>query len=519
LECAGFDGALVKLSFELHSDGLPPSDQKAVAAMTTPSAAAALGTPVALAGHFRGRVLALIFILALSFSVRTLTANFMRAHLSDAGWFQWGSFAVFDRQAQNVLDGKESFFWIPDSSRTDLMQYPPGFRLWLATIYGLTGNRSAVSILLVHTALDALAVLLVVGIGAVAYGWRVGLVAGVLAALSPLLALNGITPMADAPTSWLVLGGVLFLVIAAKKRSIYFALAAGAFLGLASWMRVNPLLLFVPWAIALFLIVPAIRRQRLAIGLGVALATLLVISPVVMRNLVVFYPEVAPTGLNVGWNLLAGIGETERGAEFGAPCCDEKMIEQDRVAMNLPPDVPLALTYPDGIRRDRERGRRALAIIKSHPVWFAGVMARRTWGHLKFAGKPAPNVGSAGINVTAPKTLPENRQTGVLAFSVNTLGAIQSIWRWLALPLMLLGICFAFQQNRGATWLLLSTVAYYLATLAIGHSEIRYGLPMQAILIIFAGVTVSLLPVWSRRVWIRVRPNDDPARLSARSFQ
>jgi hypothetical protein len=374
----------------------------------------------------------------------------------------------------------------------------------MAAIYRITGNRSAVSIQWVQMVFDSLAVLLVVGIGVVAYGWAVGLVSGTLAALSPLLALNGVTPTADAPTSWLVLAGVLFLMLAATKRSVYFALAAGALLGLASWMRVNPLLLFVPWSIALFVFLPLARRAKLAVSLAVALATLVIIAPVIIRNLVVFYPEVAPTGLNVGWNLLAGIGETDRGAEFGAPCCDEQMIEQDRVAMNLPPDVPLGLTYPDGIRRDRDRGRRALAIIKSHPIWFAGVMAKRTWGHLKFAGKPSPYVGSAGINVTAPKTLPENRQGGVLAFAVNVLGAIQSVWRWLALPLMLVGVWLAFRQDRVATWLLLATVVYYVATLAIGHSEIRYGLPMQAILIVFAGVTVSQLPSCTKQAWNRL---------------
>ena len=453
----------------------------------------------------RNQIILVSLVLVLAGAVRVLTANFIRNHLNDASWFQWGSFAVFDRQAQDVLDGKESFFWIPDSSRTDLMQYPPGFRLWMAMIYGVTGNRSAVSVQWVHVVFDSLSVLLVFGIAAVAFGWTTGLVSGTLAALSPLLAMSGVTPTADAPTSWLVLAAVLFLVLAAKRRNVYYALTAGLLLGLASWMRVNPLLLFVPWALVLFVFLPVARRQRVAISLTVVLATLLVISPVVIRNLVVFYPEVAPTGLNVGWNLLAGIGETERGPEFGAPCCDDQMIEQDRVAMNLPPGTPLALTYPDGIRRDRERGRRALVIIKSHPVWFAGVMAKRIWGHLKFAGRPSPNVGSAGINVTSAKTLPPDRQRGVVAFMVNTLGGIQSVWRWLALPLMLVGVWFAFRLNRVATWLLISTVLYYLATLAIGHSEIRYGLPMQAILIIFAGITVSLLPGWSRSAWRRIR--------------
>ena len=451
------------------------------------------------------RIPLLLFILALGLTVRILTANFLRAHLNDPGWFQFGSYAVFDRQAQDVLDGKESFFWIPDSSRTDLMQYPPGFRVWLAGIYSITGSRAATSILWVHVAFDSLAVLLVVGIAYFAFGWAVGVASGILAALSPLLALSGVTPTADAPTSWLVLAAALFLMLAATRRNIYFALAAGALLGLASWMRVNPLLLFVPWALALFIFLPGARRQRLTLSLSVVLAALVVISPVVIRNLVVFYPEVAPTGLNVGWNLLAGIGETERGAEFGAPCCDEKMIAQDRAAMNLPADAPLGLTYPDGIRRDRERGRRALEIIKSHPVWFVGVMAKRTWGHLKFAGKPVPNVGSAGINVTARKTLPEDRQQGVPALVVNIIGALQSVWRSIALPLMIVGIWFAFRRNRIATWLLLSTIVYYLATLAVGHSEIRYGLPMQALLIIFAGVSVVALPGLVKRTVIRLR--------------
>ena len=436
------------------------------------------------------RALLLLVIVALSFTVRVLTANFVRDHLNDPAWFQFGSYKLFDQQAQDVLDGKESFFWIPDSSRTDLMQYPPGFRLWMAIIYGLTRNRSAVSVQWVQLILDSLSVLLVLAIGVIAYTWRVGIVSGLLAALSPLLAFGGVTPTADGPTSWLVLVAVLFLVFAAKRKSIYLALAAGGFLGLASWMRVNPLLLFVAWSVTLLLFLPAARRQRLKLSGAVALATVFVISPVVIRNLVVFYPEVAPTGLNVGWNLLAGIGETQRGAEFGAPCCDQQMIEQDRAAMHLPPSAPLAISYPDGIRRDRERGKRALAIIKSHAVWYAGVMARRIWWHLKFAGKPAPNVGTTGINVTAKKCLPENRQQGVWKVAVNTLGAIQSVWRYLALPLMLAGIWVAFRQDRPATWLLLSTVIYYLATLAVGHSEIRYGLPMQALLVIFAALAI-----------------------------
>jgi hypothetical protein len=236
---------------------------------------------------------------------------------------------------------------------------------------------------------------------------------------------------------------------------------------------------------------------------ALALATLLVISPVVIRNLVVFYPEIAPTGLGIGWNLWAGIGETSRGPEFGAPCCDVQMVEQDRKDMGLGPDAPLGLFWPDGIRRDRERGQKALAVIKAHPFWFAGVMARRVWGHLKFAGRPAPRVGSAGINVTSQKCLSPERRGGPLALGVNVLGMIQSILRYLALPLMLIGVVLAWRKDWRTTGLILATVLYYLVTLAVGHSEIRYGLPMQALLFIFAGVTISVLGECVSRLWQR----------------
>jgi 4-amino-4-deoxy-L-arabinose transferase-like glycosyltransferase len=448
---------------------------------------------------YRRRALALIIILLIAFSVRALTANFIRAHFDDPGWFQSGSYAVFDASARDILDHKTPAFWINDSSRTDRIVYPPGYPLWMAFIYAVTGNRSPVSLQWVQLVIDSLAVLLIVGIGATAYGFRTGLCAGVMAALSPLLALSGATPNADAPASWFVLGAVWCLLLAARRERMGYAIAAGGLLGLACWLRVNPLLLFVFWMGALMWFTKVGWRRKLVLSGALAFSTLLVISPVVIRNLVVFYPQVAPTGLGVGWNLWAGIGETNRGPEFGAPCCDEQVIQQDRRALGLAPDAPLGLFFPDGIRRDRERGQKALAVIRSHPFWYAGVMAQRLWGHLKFAGRPAPSVGSAGFNVTSAKCLSPDRQGGPLALGVTALGMIQSVLRYLALPLMLIGIAVALRKDWRTTGLILATVFYYLVTLAVGHSEIRYGLPMQALLFVFAGIAVC----WLSTRWIR----------------
>jgi hypothetical protein len=235
--------------------------------------------------------------------------------------------------------------------------------------------------------------------------------------------------------------------------------------------------------------------------LVLAAATLLVISPVVIRNVVTFYPQFAPTGLNVGWNLWAGIGETERAAEFGAPCCDVLVVEQEKRELGLPPDAPLGLVYPDGIRRDKERGRKAMNVILRHPFWYATVVARRMAGMMKFAGTPSGVYGTSGINVTPSKTLPDRWRGGLLSAFVTVLGMVQSLVRYLALPLMIAGVILGWRRDWLMTGMLLATVFYYLVLGSGAHTEIRYTLPMQGMLFVFAGLAV----VWVGSVFSRLR--------------
>ena len=73
---------------------------------------------------------------------------------------------------------------------------------------------------------------------------------------------------------------------------------------------------------------------------------------------------------------------------------------------------------------------------------------------------------------------------------VNALGMIQSVFRYIALPLILIGILLALRTNWRSALLILCTVVYYLLALAVGHSEIRYGLPMQSLLLVFAAFCI-----------------------------
>lgn len=451
---------------------------------------------------WRRRALFILCVLALSFAVRGLTAEFMRTHLQDAGWFQAGTYAIFDNQARNILDSRASAFWIDDPKLTQAAVYPPGYPLWLALIYSVRSERSAYSVQNVQWVLDAISVLLVVGIGVTAYGWRVGLIAGALCALSPLLALYGATPLADAPASWTVLGGMWMLLLAVRDSSWKWALLAGLMIGLSCWLRANALLLAGGWAVALFLMLRVAWRERFLLAGAVTLGALLLVAPIMVRNALAFHAFL-PTGLGVGTNLWEGIGETERAAEFGAVYSDQKLIEQERAMMGLAADAPLGLYWPDGVERDRARTHRALNVISQHPFWYARVMLRRMWGSLNYAGEPSTFYGFAGINVTSRKCLPPDLQGGVLAFFVNILGMIQSVWRHVALLLIVGGVFMALRTDWRTSALLLTTALYYLVVGSFMHMEIRYGLPMQAVLIVFAALFASrmfeLIRDWRRR--------------------
>jgi hypothetical protein len=297
--------------------------------------------------------------------------------------------------------------------------------------------------------------------------------------------------LADAPTSWIVVGAAWMLLVAAKRKSLASALGAGALIGVSCWLRANAILLAFFWAIALLLLVRAGWQRRAWLAASVLVAAMVVIAPIILRNAIVFHAFM-PTGLGAGTNLLEGIGETERGArDFGAPPSDRDLIEQERTALNVPPGASFDLYYPDGIQRDRARTRKALGIIAEHPFWYAGSVFRRLAAVLKYAGEPNGIYGSAGINITSKKCLAPQWQGGTLAFLVNLLGMFQSVLRYVLLPLMIVGVFLAFRLDRRTSALMMTTVFYYLVIGSLIHTHIRYGLPMQALLTIFGGLTLS----------------------------
>jgi len=441
--------------------------------------------------HFitRETLLWSIGIFSLALLIRSLSGYFIHTHIDDAGCFPFGIYAVFDNQAQGILDGKIPFFWITDPVQTEIAIYPPGYSYWLAIVYFVTGVRSTVPVQIAQVVLDSASVLLIYGIAATAFNKRIAIGSGSLAALSPLLAVYGASPLADAPTSWLVLGGVWLLVIAVQNQNWYWALGAGLMVGASCWIRANGVLLAVVFAGVVMLGMTAAWRTRAVAAVAILIGTFVVVAPVVIRNSVAFGTFV-PAGLGAGTNLWEGIGETSRAAEFGAVYGDEQLIDEERVEMGRPNDETITLYSPEGVARDRRRMQKALSVITEHPFWYATVMMRRMVGLVKYVGEDSPFYGSTGFHVTPARCLPPALGFFPLNAFVKALGMIQSVYDWLALPLMLCGLWFSTKENRRITLVVASVVFYYMVVGTFMHVEIRYTLAMQAVLVIFAGVGV-----------------------------
>jgi hypothetical protein len=89
---------------------------------------------------------------------------------------------------------------------------------------------------------------------------------------------------------------------------------------------------------------------------------------------------------------------------------------------------------------------------------------------------------------------------------------LQSVARYLLLPLAIVGGWFAVRRNWAITSLLFATIFYYLVPGSLAHTEIRYVLTLHWLLPIFAGLAVVALGRLIRnRRSSRVRPVGDPA--------
>lgn len=257
-------------------------------------------------------------------------------------------------------------------SDADVVKHPPGYPLLMAAVYALFGESDA-GLQLVHVALDALAAVLVLLIARELFSFAVGVLAGSLVALSPQLAYHSIALLPDPLATPPLLLAFYLLARTRRRPRVLTALAAGALVGASCWLRSNAMLL--PFFVAALapLLFPAGRRLRTAAA--VVAGALLLMVPVTVRNYLAFRSFI-PLSLSAGITLVEGIGVSDPGGRLGLPSTDIGVTQWEARIYGRP-DYLCGRFAPDGVERERRRVGHALRVVREHPLWFLGVMARR----------------------------------------------------------------------------------------------------------------------------------------------
>jgi len=388
----------------------------------------------------------------------------------------------YTEAASAILEGDGILYprvW-PDPSDTGLLSRPPGYPAFVAAVHRILGDNYA-DVLAVQVVLASLVAPVMLFLVTRVAGSRAGIVAGVLAALSPPLAYHAALVTPDALAA-LVAVVIVFLVGCARdarpRSRAAWLVAAGVAGGIATWLRPN----FLPLAPAIAVAVPFVfggRRKARGPSLAMAIAALAVVAPITIRNLRV-YGELVPVSINGGIVLWEGIADAG-GQGFGARSRDRTVAAEEAVRFG-DPRYAKWWASPDGIRRDRDRVKRSLEVIRAHPGWYAASVVRRA-GEVLASGAAAPLLSPSAPPLAADPAAsshPVARADPALSATRPVLRALQRAVAWQAAALTVVGLCLLGALAPRRAFLLALVPAYVLLLQSPVHFEPRFALPKDA---------------------------------------
>lgn len=408
----------------------------------------------------------------------------------------------YDDTAMTILRGEGILYpkvW--DPLRTGLASRPPGYGMFLATVYATVG-RSFPLVAAVQDVLTSLAVLIVFAFAYRRFGLPAAVLAGGLVAISPHIAATSNLILADAVASIPLL--LAFFValpvvsgLASPREQVGRLVVMGVLIGVGIWIRPNVVLLGPFAAFFLFFLLGRTRRA-LWLSAGMALVSLLVVSPITLRNWLIFGEFVA-VSTNGGITLWQGVADAG-GREYGARMWDKQVIAEEAERYGRP-DYLLWWAEPEGIARDRDRYRRATEVIQARPFWYAQAMVRRMGMMLLFTDGPPPLLPQGAVVERAQREMPplppapdldvaidEARfaaTAGVATFLRAPLRLIHQGW-FLVPILVLIGVVWSLREAAAVTVLWLIVPLYYLVFESPFLYEWRVAVPMQYFLLPFA---------------------------------
>lgn len=265
---------------------------------------------------------------------------------------------------------------------------PPAYPFLLAGLYVITGTTHSASRFEVARLLSAvLSTGIVAVIGLIAFvlwgGGAPTLVSMGLAAVYPPLITLGDAMLSEPLFSLLVLAALAAILMARRSgRPLRWAALAGIAVGLAALTRSNGIVIALPLAAGLLR--PSAIRSSLAPVAALVVAVLLVVTPWVVRNSLVFHRFV-PISTQAGFTLAGAYNQASRS-------------DHGRWIVPLMPPYNRLLRAGENEEQLEQRFRStALAYIGNHPAYVLEVGYYNLGRLLEFEG-PGFEHAAAGEN-------------------------------------------------------------------------------------------------------------------------
>ena len=458
-----------------------------------------------------------------SFSVKSLHAVDLEPAMYTADQPGGLMSSALDERAASIVAGQGILMpSISDASDTSLLAHAPGYPIFLSAIYAVTG-RNYFNVQLIQNVINSVSPVLMFLIAGNLISWRVGIASGFLTGISHHLSYYSNLVLSDSLCALPILVAIYVLIRAGFRGSgsLWLYALAGSMIGLSAWIRPNPMLMGL--ALAVYLAVTAGWRRRVILrGIVLASASLLTIAPITIRNYVM-YGEFVPIRIGIGIVLWQGLGDAS-GGRFGATTDDE--VIRHEVALYDNDSYGQSWASPDGIKRDRDRVKRSLEVIREHPVWYLGALVDRMGEMLKDTAhaplvfrstdtklRDAIEMSKAENLARRPRKNEQAAQAEMIDRSALTIGrslswlrpparAFQRITKEAGLSFVLAGLVVLLIGSRRRTLVMLIVPLYYLIFQSVMHTEFRYTLAMRYFLLSLAAIMWTIV-VTTGVTWLR----------------
>ncbi len=429
----------------------------------------------------RKLIICLLFFIA-SFAVRVLVWQNNKIEMATVQSVVTENYL---RDARAVASGDIRMFLEGPNppSNARVIDHPPGYPLLVGVVYAIAGEGDAWHV--VQLALNSLAAVILFLIAAKLFGEKVGIIAGVVATLSPQLAYHSGLLLPDELSVIPILGAVYFFVRLLRNPRSMDAILCGLCVGLSCWLRSNALLL--PFFLCIAVLLVSARKARL-LHLAILLAAFgVTIAPITARNIFVFDAPI-PLSLGSGTTFVEGLGDIDDGSR-GLPRTDEDVMAVDQRLDQSSGDSRgtsyTSLYDPNGVERDARRLAFGRSVVANEPLWFVKGVASRGLSTIRLERVPA----------IAPER-DERTTTSPLLYLLNTpLKFLQRAFvTAVFLPLTLVGLCILGARKQWRELIVLLTVPLYYATVQpLVHTEYRYVLATPHMLMIAVAVGLCWL--------------------------